>query len=65
MSLQCSPDFAQEIMENIFRDIDDAEVYIDDIGIFSDSWDQHMAVLRIVLQKLQANGFTVKMLKCE
>ena len=63
--LKCSPDFAQEIMENIFRDIAEAEVYIDDIGIFSDSWEQHMAVLRVVLRKLQEYGFTVNPLKCE
>jgi hypothetical protein len=49
MGLKCSLDFAQEVMENIFRDIAEVEVYIDDIGIFSDSWEQHLAVLCIVL----------------
>jgi hypothetical protein len=65
MGLKCSPDFAQEVMENIFRDIPEVEVYIDDIGIFSDSWEQHLAILCIVIQKLQENGFTVNPLKCE
>ena len=65
MGLKCSPDYAQEVMENIFRDVAEAEVYIDDIGIFSDTWEQHMAALRVVLQKLQDNGFTVNPLKCE
>jgi hypothetical protein len=65
MGLKCSLDFAQEVMENIFRDVAEVEVYIDDIGIFSDSWEQHLAALCIVLQKLQENGFTVKPLKCE
>jgi hypothetical protein len=38
MVLKCSPDYSQEVMENIFRDITDAEIYIDDIGAFSHSW---------------------------
>ncbi len=59
MDLECSPDFVQEVMENIFRDVAEVEVCIDDIGIFSDSWDQHLALLCIVLQKLQENGFII------
>ncbi len=65
MGLKCSPDFSQEVMENIFRNIAEAKVYIDDIGIISDSWEQHMTVLQIVVQKLHKNDFTVNPLKCE
>jgi hypothetical protein len=57
--------FAQEVMENIFRDVAEVEVYIDDIGIFSASWEQHLAVHCIVLQKPQENTFTFNPLKCE
>jgi hypothetical protein len=64
MGLKCTPDFAQEVMENIFRDVAEVEVYIDDVGIFSDSWEQHLAVFCIVLQKLQENCLTVNLLKC-
>ncbi len=52
-------------MENIFRDVAEVEIYIYAIGIFSDSWEQHLPVLYIVLQKPQENGFTVNPLKCE
>ncbi len=45
MGLKCSPDFAQEVLENIFQKTEDAEVYIDDIGAFSNSWEEHMALL--------------------
>jgi hypothetical protein len=37
MGLKCSPNFAQEVMDNIFREVGGAEVYIDDIGAFSNS----------------------------
>ena len=49
----------------VFRDVVDAEVYIDDIGAFSQTWDAHMAILCTILTKLQDNGFTVNPLKCE
>jgi hypothetical protein len=46
MGLECSPDYAQEVMKNIFCGVEDAEGYIDDIGAFvSHSWDDHMALL--------------------
>ncbi len=65
MGLKCSPDFAQETTENIFHNVEDAEVYIDDIGAFSNSWEHHVKLLHTILSKLQDNGFTVNPLKCD
>ncbi len=64
MGLKCLPDFAQETMENIFRNIDDAEVYINDIGAFSPNWEHHLKLLSTILTKLQENGFAVNPLIC-
>ena len=49
MGLKCSPDFAQLVMENLLRDIEDADVYIDDVGVFSNSWESHMELLDKIL----------------
>jgi hypothetical protein len=52
MCLKCSPDYAQKVMENISYDVVDAQVYIDDNGAFSHSWDDLMALLHTILIKL-------------
>jgi hypothetical protein len=65
MGIKQSPDFAQEIMEDTLRDIEESEVYIDDIGVFNNSWEQHLSSLARVLTRLQDNNFTINPLKCE
>ena len=41
------------------------EAYIDDIGIFLDSYDEHMQMIQQVLQRLQDASFKINPLKCE
>ena len=65
MGISCAPDMCQEIMENLFSAIEDAEFFINDIGCFSNSWEQHLLLLEKVLTTLQDNGFMVNLLKCE
>ena len=65
MGLTCSPDWAQEVMEKILKDIHEVECYIDDIGCFTDSWERHLAVLDEVLARLDEAGFSINPLKCE
>jgi hypothetical protein len=65
MEINCSPDVAQEIMEDIFHDLDDAEVCIDDVGALSNDWSQHLKLLEQLLDRLENNGFTANPLKCE
>ena len=65
MGLCNSPDIAQEYMENLFHDMPDVEVYIDDIGIFSNDWESHVATINEVCRRLQEKNFVINPLKCE
>eukprot|EP00804_Cyclotella_cryptica_P008829 CCRYP_013048-RA/>CCRYP_013048-RA protein AED:0.42 eAED:0.42 QI:0/0/0/1/0/0/3/0/229 len=65
MGLKCSANIAQSIMESVLSGIEDADVYIDDIGAFSQDWDHHVKLLATILRRLRENGFTINPLKCE
>jgi transposase InsO family protein len=64
MGLKPSPDFAQSLIEQVLADLD-IDVYIDDIAIFSDDYDEHMDKIQRVLKRLEENGLRVNPLKCE
>ena len=65
MDISTSPDMAQEIMEQVLRDLDDTEVYLDDTAAFSTDLTSHLVLLEKILSHLQDNGFAVNPLKCE
>ncbi len=65
MGLKCLLDIAQAAMENVLSGIEDADIYIDDVGAFSDNWDHHVNLIATILQRLHENGFTMNPLKCE
>jgi hypothetical protein len=65
MGLKCSLDIAQAIMENVLSDIKDADIYIDDVGAFSNDWNNYVNLLSTMLRLLHKNGFTINPLKCD
>eukprot|EP00978_Attheya_sp_CCMP212_P008116 scaffold18868_cov51-Attheya_sp.AAC.2 len=65
MGVTPAPDIAQEIMDELFHHLEECDVYIDDVGIFSDDYDEHLKSLDKILTVLQENGFTINPDKCE
>ena len=62
--LKPAPDFAQYYISKTLEDLD-VECCIDDVGIFSNSHEDHMKPITTVVQRLQATGFKINTLKCE
>ena len=65
MGIKNSPDIFQAIMQDLLGDLEFAQVYLDDILIAtSDSWEEHLEKLNIVLQRLEDAGFRANLRKC-
>eukprot|EP00957_Ditylum_brightwellii_P152174 11585743-Ditylum_brightwellii.AAC.1 len=52
-------------MENALHGIEDADIYIDDVGAFSNNWESHIKLIDEVIHRLYENRFTINPLKCE
>ena len=51
-------------IRKLLEDLDEVESYIDDIIIFTKSWEEHLVVLEEVFRRLAGAGFTVRPTKC-
>ena len=62
-----APAAFQRHMENILRDLRDEIVipYLDDLIVFSKSFDEHIVHVRTVLQRLREHGIKLKAKKCD
>ena len=63
MGLKTAPDVAQYSIEKTLQDLktEGVEVYIDDVGLFSNSYEEHMQLIKTVVDA----GFKINPLKCE
>lgn len=63
--LQGAPATFQRLMDHVLRDVSDfSAAYLDDVVIFSQSWDEHRFHLQQVLQRIRAAGLTINPNKC-
>lgn len=60
-----APATFQRLMNNLTNGLDAVVTYIDDVVVFSGSWQEHLAHLRGLFVKLQEAGLVVNLPKCE
>lgn len=67
MGLKDSPRIFQKVMNIIFRDIlgKGVAVYMDDIAISAKTRQEHDRLLRLVFERLNNNGFKLRVNKCQ
>ena len=64
--LQGAPATFQRMMDKLTRGLEDSTAaYLDDLVIFSHSWEEHLQHIQRVLHRLRAAGLTVKPKKCQ
>jgi len=59
-----APACFQEVMQNLFMEEAHCTPYMDDLVVFSESWEDHLAHIEGVLRKLESAGLTANPRKC-
>ena len=65
IGLQRAPATFQRLIDRIIQGVDFAAAYLDDLIVFSSTFDEHLAHLRTVFERLHKAGLTVKAKECE
>ena len=64
--LSGAPSSFQRLMDKLIKGCEGfASAYLDDLVVFSNSWQEHLSQLRAVLNRIKEAGLTVKVGKCQ
>ncbi|XP_076859481.1 uncharacterized protein LOC143512733 [Brachyhypopomus gauderio] len=63
--LRNAPSTFQRLMNMVLGDVQNCEVYLDDVVIYTSSWAHHIQVLDNVFRKLQDASLVLNMEKCD
>ncbi|GFW07592.1 retrovirus-related Pol polyprotein from transposon 297 [Trichonephila clavipes] len=64
--LMNAPYFFSKLMAELLNGLEDFVVpYLDDIAIFSDTWESHLKHVETILQRIKKAKLTIKPLKCK
>ena len=59
-----APATFQRLIQFVLGDVPHCNVYLDDVVVYSDKWEDHIASLRVVFQRLAAASLTLNLAKC-
>lgn len=63
--LRNAPATFQRLMNKVISGLEGCAVYLDDVVIFSDTWETHVARVRALFKRLSFARLTVNLAKCE
>lgn len=63
--LKNAPATFQRLMNRVVAGLEGCSVYLDDLVVFSDSWDSHLRRIRSLFERLADARLTVNLAKCE
>ena len=64
--LQGAPATFQRLTDKVVQGLETfSAVYLDDLIVFSETWEKHLQHIRAVLQRLREAGLTAKPRKCQ
>ncbi|KAL0152376.1 hypothetical protein M9458_052099, partial [Cirrhinus mrigala] len=63
--LRNAPATFQRLMSLVLGDVPNCNIYLDDVVIFSSTWDEHLLSLYEVFRRLSAASLTLNLKKCE
>ena len=62
--LKNAPAHFQKVMDTVLSGVHGARAYIDDVVVYTQTWEEHLKVLELTLQALAKHGFKIKLKKC-
>ncbi|KAG7514240.1 hypothetical protein JOB18_028375 [Solea senegalensis] len=60
-----APATFQRLVNQVLSDIPNCCAYLDDLGVYTSTWDEHMKILRQVFTRLAQASLTLNLAKCE
>ncbi len=60
-----APATFQRLMQKVLSGVKSCEAYLDDVVVYSDSWEEHLATLRDIFARLSEASLTINLAKCE